>query len=306
EEGDKERYIDKIADKFLGKKPDDRLISHFHCESGEIAHATQFSLESAMFSERKIAVIYNIQSLIAKKDQSFVAQIIDEIPDSTIVIFTSPENSPPKYISPEILGKTRPVIFWRMFESELQAHITKRVRDEGRTIDPHAVTRILSLTGRDLHKVNEAVDRVLAGSDGSISERVVVSLIADEREISVFEFIDALFKRRKDTLRLLSVVIGLGENELGVLALIQREADRIENYHLLRQSGKMHDEAIAELKINPRNADDFMAYTQSFDADRVRRLIILLSRVDYSAKSTRVSRSLLSNPLSELIVEFVR
>ncbi len=306
EEGDKERYINKIAEHFLGGDAENKTPGKFHCESGDIIAATQFVIETGMFAERKMAVIYGIQSLASKKEQSFVTQIIEEIPDSTLVVFLSPDNSPPKYISSELIEKTRPVIFWRMFESELQTHISKRIRDAGRTIDPYAVTRILTLTGRDFHKVDEAVTRILSGSEGAVSEKMVVMLIADQREISVFEFVDAFYKRRRDVMKLLSSIIGEGESELGVLALLQREADRIETYHQLRAAGKLHDEAIGELKINPRNADDFTAYTHSWNVADIRRLVILMSRADYSAKSSRVSKSILSNPLAELITEFLK
>lgn len=305
EEGDKERFIEKIADKFLGTA-EDRMLSKFHCESGDIAAATQFAIESAMFSEKKMAVIYGIQSLLSKRDQSFVNQIIEEIPDSTVVVLVAPDNAPPKFISSGLIEKTRPVIFWRMFESELQTFINKTIRDAGRTIDPYAVTRILSLTGRDFHKVKDAVERILAGSEGAVSEKTVVTLIADEREISVFEFIDAFFKRRRDVMRLLSTVIEDKGSELGILALMQREIDRIEQYHVLRAAGKLHDEAVGELRINPKSIEDFAAYTRSWDQEAIRRLVIMMSRADYAAKSSRVSKSILSNPLAEMVTEFIK
>ena len=135
-----------------------------------------------------------------------------------------------------------------MFESELQTYIVKKIRDAGRQADPYAATRIVSLTGRDLQKVDAAIDRVLNGSEGPVTEKIVVSLIADEREINVFEFIDAFFKKRKDSFSLLKKVIDDGGSELGVIALMQREAERIESYHALRASGKNHEDAIAEIK----------------------------------------------------------
>jgi DNA polymerase III delta subunit len=138
-----------------------------------------------------------------------------------------------------------------------------------------------------------------------VTEKIVVSLIADEREINVFEFIDAFFKKRKDSFSLLKKVIDDGGSELGVIALMQREAERIESYHALRASGKNHEDAIAEIKINPRNAESFTAMTHAIDNKKIRELFILLSKADYAAKSSRQSNSILSNPLADLVAGFI-
>jgi DNA polymerase III delta subunit len=304
EDGEKERFIERIAGLFIGEG--ESTISRFHCESGDVVAAALYTLESAMFSPKKIAVVYNISQLASKREQSMIVQMIDDIPDSSLVIFTSNENYPPKYLDAKTLEKTSPVIFWRMFESELQNYIIKRFRDAGRQIDSHAAARILSLTGRDLRKVEEAVERILAGSEGAVTERLVASVVADARVVSVFEFVDVFFKRGKNVFALLRKVLDEGESELGLIALMQREAERIESYHLMRLSGKAHEDVISELRINPRNADDFMTSANSFDAESIRRFFILLSRADYAAKSSRLSRSPLSSPLIEVITEFVR
>jgi len=303
EEGEKENFIEKISTVFFGK--DERVISRFHCEGGDLLAAVSFSMESSMFSAKKLAVIYNVEALSTKKDFSLIADIVNELSDSTQVIFTSTENNPPKAFSGEIGDSVRTVIFWRMFENELQNYILKKIRDAGRQADPYAATRIVSLTGRDLQKVNAAVERVLSGSEGPVTEKIVVSLIADEREINVFEFIDAFFKKRKDSFSLLKKVLDEGGSELGVIALMQREAERIESYHSLRTSGKAHEDAIAELKINPRNAESFTAMTLSSNIKKIRELFIFLSRADYAAKSSRQTNSILSNPLADLVAGFI-
>lgn len=303
EEGEKENFIEKISSIFFGN--DEKVISRFHCEGGDILAAVSFALESSMFSAKKIAVIYNVEALVAKKDFSLVADIVNEQSDSTLVIFMSSENNVPKAFSGEVGESVRTVIFWRMFESELQNHILKKIRDAGRQADPYAATRIVSLTGRDLQKVDAAIERILSGSEGPVTEKIVVSLIADEREINVFEFIDAFFKKRKDSFSLLKKVLDDGGSELGVIVLMQREAERIESYHALRASGNAHEDAIAELKINPRNAESFTAMTHATDGKNIRELFILLSKADYAVKSSRLSNSILSNPLADLVAGFI-
>jgi DNA polymerase III subunit delta len=301
ETGEKDSSIEKISSLFF--KGEEPLISRFHCSSGDITSAAANALESSMFSEKKITVILEIETLVSKRDTALLEDIVRDQPDNSIVILESTDNSIPKQLS-ACADSVHPVIFWRMFESEIQSHIIKRFSAAGRHIDAHAAARIVSLTGRDIHKANDAIDRIIAGSEGSVNEKTVVQLIADEREVTVFEFVDAFFRRKKDTLNLLKKVLDEGGNELGMIALLLREAERIESYHSLRLSGKNHEDAISELRINPRNLDDFSRLVQTISLKQIRNLFILLSRADRSAKSSRLSPSVLASPLADTIAVF--
>lgn len=301
ETGEKDLFIDKISSLFF--KNEEPQVSRFHCSSGDITAAAANALESSMFSAKKITVISEIETLVSKRDTTLLEDIVRDQPDNSIVILESTDNSIPKQISSSA-DSIQPVIFWRMFESEIQNHIIKRFSGAGRHIDAHAAARIVSLTGRDIHKANDAVDRIIAGSEGPVNEKTVVQLIADEREVTVFEFVDAFFRRRKDTLSLLKKVLDEGGNELGIIALLLREAERIESYHSLRQAGKNHDDALSELRINPRNLEDFSRLVQTISLKQIRNLFIDLSRADRSAKSSRLSPSVLASPLADTIAVF--
>jgi DNA polymerase-3 subunit delta len=303
ETGEKETFVDKIASVFF--KNDTPQISKFHCSSGDIVTAASDVLEQSMFSAKKITVVSEIETLVSKRDTSLLEDIVRDRPDHSIVILESNDNSAPKQLS-AVSDFVQPIMFWRMFESEIQNHIIRRFSEKGRHIDAHAAARIISLTGRDIRKADEAVDRILSGSEGPVNERTVVQLIADEREVSVFEFVDAFFRRKKDTLSLLKKVLDEGGNELGIIALLIREAERIETYHSLRLSGKNHDDAIGELRINPRNLDDFSRLVQSVNLKQVRNLFVQLSRADRAMKSSRNSTSVLASPLADTIAVFFK
>ena len=233
--------------------------------------------------------------------------MVRELPDSTLLILISGENNPPKFMSEDIVGRLQAVVFWRLYENELQTHIMQAFKEKGRIIESGAARRIVSLTGRDLKKVDAAIDRILTGTDENpVGEKTVISLIADEKEISIFELIDAILKRRKDSLNLLKKVLDEGSADLQVLALLEREAKRIELYHDLKGKGLSHDDALGELHINPRGMDDFLAYLKIFPEHKIREFMVLLSRADYAAKSASGSSSILSSPIAGIIAEILR
>lgn len=302
--GEKERFISIIADLYFGKKTpaEQRLISTFFAQNGEVPAAAGFALSSSMFDPKKICVLSDIEKVSVKGEQILVADMVRDLPDSTLLVLLSGDNNPPKYLSEETIGQMQPVVFWRLFENELQNHIMQSFKDKGRIIETAAARRIVSLTGRDLKKVNAAIDRVLIGTEENpVSEQTVISLIADEKEISIFELTDAILKRRKDSFRLLRKVLDEGSADLQILALLEREAKRIELYHDLKGKGLSHDDAIGELHINPKGMDDFLAYLRVFPEQGIREFMVLLSKADYAAKSSSYSSSILSGPVAGLI-----
>ena len=302
--GEKERFISIISDLYFGKKtpPEQRLLSTFFAQNGEVPAAAGFTLSSSMFDPKKICVLNDIEKITIKGEQILVADMVRDIPDSTLLVLISGENNPPKYLSEETIGQLQPVVFWRMFENELQTHITQAFKEKGRIIEAAAARRIVSLTGRDLKKVNAAIDRVLIGTEENpVSEQTVISLIADEKEISIFELTDAILKRRKDSFRLLRKVLDEGSADLQILAILEREAKRIELYHDLKGKGLSHDDAIGELHINPKGMDDFLAYLRVFPEPAIREFMVLLSKADYAAKSSSYSSSILSGSIAGLI-----
>ena len=309
EEGEKDRFISLIGDAYFGKKTpiDQRPLSRFYMQSGDAVSAAAFALSSSMFDPKKICIVADIEKAALKQDQLMIGEMIRDLPDSTLLIMISQENTAPKFITDELMSLIQPVVFWRMFENELQNHITLAFKEKGRIIDFNAARRILSLTGRDLRKVNAAIDRILTGTDeAAVTEKSVITLIADEKEISIFELIDAVFKRRKDSLLLLCKVIDEGAAELQVIALLEREAKRIELYHELRTHGLTHDDAIGDLHISPKGMDDFTAYLKAFPASELKKFMVLLSKADYAAKSSRLSGSILSSPVAGIISETLR
>ena len=307
--GEKERFISIISDLYFGKSvpAGNRLISTFFAQNGETAAAAGFALSSSMFDPKKICVLSDIEKVTLKGDQILVGDMIRDLPDSTLLVLMSGENSPPKYLSEKMMGQLQPVIFWRLYENELQTHILQAFKGKNRIIEIGAARRIVSLTGRDLKKVEAAIDRILAGADENpVSEKTVISLIADEKEISIFELIDAILKRRKDSLNLLKKVLDEGSADLQILALLEREAKRIELYHDLKGKGLPHDDAIGELHINPKGMDDFLAYLRAFPEHRIREFMVLLAKADYAAKSSSGSDFLLASPIAGVIAETLR
>jgi DNA polymerase III subunit delta len=303
EEHEKEKAAQLIAHKHTGSA-DARAFTGFHCDSESILSCARFVLEQSMFAGRKVAFLSGIEAATNKKDSSLIIEMTDNISDDTILIMTTSANQPPAFIK-KSLPKIETVIFWRMFESELLKYIPEQFAAQGRRIDVPGSSKIVALCGRDLGKIDAAVKRIIDGTDEkTISAGTVIKLIADEREIKIFELIDNIFRKRKDALFQLKKILDEDVHELQILALLERELERIERYRHLVSGGSSPSEAARQAGVLPQNTEEFSGRAAKFSVHDIRTLFTFVHDADSRLKSGS-TQSFLSNPLCDLVARII-
>jgi len=298
EDAEKEKFILKISAKIFGKAPPE--IRRFHVDTGDLMAAAEYLLSESMFSSQKVAVLVNADSL-QKKDSPLLEQIFKDISKDAVAIFLCTQNKPPAMLNKYAENFT-PVIFWRMFETDLINYIVAFFSDNKRQIDRKAANLIVTLTGRDLSKVDEAVNRIIDGSNESvITENIVYSLLTDEKTIKVFDFISSFFGCRKDMLQLLIKILDDGLNELFILSLINKRAVEIDRYHSMIAAGEVESAAIDKSLSNSKDEEEFRRQCSLFPEKKIRRIIKEIYHADLAFKSGSIGTEILSNPLLKII-----
>lgn len=302
EESEKDKAAARIAEiLFKGSPKEEQAISRFYVQNDEFMAGADFALASMMFSSKKVCIIKNINELKSPKQYlPVITELLENLPDGTVLIMTSPENKAPSCIPAALLSHVTTVQFWRPFESELTTTIMARCRTAGVTIEYDAVNKILALIGRDAGKTDAAIERIIDSGKKTVTARDVSELISYQKEVNVYEFADAFFKKKKTSLALLKTLIDDGVPELLILSAIVRQAEQIDSYHALRAQGLMHDEALAKLHVAPKGADDFSAYIKSIEPDMIRKIFMDAYSADAALKSDfrKAGTSLASHPLT--------
>jgi DNA polymerase III delta subunit len=307
EEGEKEKAINKIIDLSI-KDQDEKSYStgRFHLESEELNNAAEFAVSESMFSEKKICVMLNVNSLKAKGgDKELLKEIINTLPDSNILIMTSQENKVPSAIDSGILGKIKTVQFWKLFDSDIAAYAYNKFKKNNLEADRTAIRRLIELTGRDIRKLDEAVEMIIESGEKQITLVVIDKFVSDTKEVSVFEFIEALFQKDKNSFFQLSRVLDSGIHELTILKLIMRQAELIEKYFYLVKDGMSTEAALQETGINSKNTKSFISSTQCFSRESIKNIFPLIYSTDQRIKSSIYSDNLASNPVFELVTDIL-
>jgi len=305
EESLKEKMIDRVAglmEKESG--PGSVAVARFHAENNELDDAVGFALTQSMFSPKKLAVMYGTDSIQAtKQNKSLLEDLVSGLPDATTLIMVSSQNNAPKIVPGD--GDMVAVKFWRYFENDMAVHVRDTIRKYGMSIEEGAVSLLMKLLGRDLGKVDEALERLKFSGQTHITPGLVSLFIADDREASIFEFLDALFRKSAAAFNLLKTLLDDGVHELVILTMINRQCESLEAFHRRLGEGAETSGALEGLGVQERNRQAFLDYAGKFGPADIRRAFAALYEAESRLKGSPQSRSLVANPVFILVSRFV-
>mgnify|MGYP001465168415 CR=1 FL=1 len=315
EEGEKDKAVKLILDRVFGDSPDRQLntgrfiLADDKTGRDELMAAADFVMGGSMFSSARVCVVRNLHNLKFNDDvKTLVGDMINGMPDGTILVMTSTENQPPAFIEKEHGGLFHIVQFWKYFDQDLMNYIRKTLTD--RRIDFHerVVPLIIELASGDIRRVDEIIDMTAySGSGVQVTEEMVRELAGDVRDVSVFEFTDMLFRKEKKSLTLLKLLLDEGIAELLILSMITRQADMLEKYYRLRNEQLTADEALAKIGLagSKLRREKFNAIARRFTPDDLKRTYPLIARAEYMLKSGGASGGARS-PLVDLAFGIVK
>jgi len=301
EEGEKDKFITDISsilfkDSTLSKESTGR----FHCENGEINEAADFALSSSMFSQTKLCILYNID-VIALANKKIIEEIIDGLPTGTTLIATSVKNQPPAALSGTALKKIEVIQFWRHFDNDIHRYIAAALKKRGFEAAPNVLGIIATNNGNDIRKIDETLELLIgSAAEKTISVEFVMSIISDNREASIFDFIDALFQKNKNAILYYKKLADEGESEQRIFSMILKEISLLEKYYAAESETGSATEALEKCGIEKKHQDKFLNVTYHFGREKLGEIYNLAMKADYKRKSAG-RRGLMSDPLVSLI-----
>ncbi len=307
EEGEKDKIIDRITDMKIRSEDEKKYSTRrFHLETGEFEDAAEFALSASMFSESKICIMLNVDSLKSKgSDKALLKEVINSLPETNVLIMTSQENKPPTVIDVKDMKKLKIVQFWRLFDSDISAYIINSIKKKNMKIEIAAVNDLINLTGRDIKKVDEAIEMLLESGEKAVTAGLIKEYISDTKDVSIFEFVDSLFRKDINCFRELAKVLDNGIHELALLKIIMRQAELIEKYNDLTKKDLNSEAAIQQIGIIPRNAKSFLECAKRFPSDSINKVFPLIQETDRRIKSSGYSNNLASNPIFGLVTDII-
>jgi DNA polymerase III delta subunit len=301
EEGEKDKFISRIMSMaFSDERERTNGASRFHIENEEFFSAADFALSPSMFSARRICVMYNIDTLPHNKHSALFRDLIFNLPDSTILIMTAIGNSPPAFMKADTLASLNIIQFWKYFDNDIRNYLIMSLRRLGLTIEDRAVDLFIERTGNDIKKIDDAIDMIRFSGESVIRAESVPDIVDDQKDASIFDFIDSLFKLESKSLAFLKKIIENGTPDLKIIYMILRQAEMIEQYYNFLEKGMNAEEAAKQAGVYSKNRENFRRYTDKIPPEKLKHLFPLISRADYRLKSGGRREGLIGSPVFSL------
>jgi len=269
------------------------------------AEATLKSLQVAvatgsLFVKKRLVVIENI---FRNKKKELFAEILAYLQnqektlkdDATIIIFFDEEtNTKDKSLPPgakELFAylSRRPFAqeFKTLNNDQLSKFIDAELKNYHKTMAPRASQRLLAITGPDLWRLHQEINKLANYQAGAnINLEDIVLLVNHDYEENIFSLTDALSaKDKKRASALLEEQYLAGASEEYILAMLTRQFKILIQVKTALLKSANHDQIGQDLKLHPYVVKKAATTANKFSFAELKAYLNCLLRIDYANKS---------------------
>ena len=217
---------------------------------------------------------------------------LDDVPESSVVVFVQSSPDKRKSFYKKLSVRAEVKEFIPLSGQVLTAWIQKRTQEKGARIDSVAAEYLASLTGQNLWRLAQEIDKITAHSPGeSINKLIIDKLVVPTLEANVFHLTDALgAKDRCKAIQHLHRSLAAGENLRQVFYMVVRQ------FRLLLQGCGYRNANpntnptafAAALKLHPFVARNTMAQLKNFSECELKSAYVRLLNIDLDLKTSRI------------------
>ena len=229
----------------------------------------------------------------AKEFLHSLAEYLPRVPESTRLVFVE-ANALPASNAILKLASAQPGKTVLTFETPRHpaGWIEKRAQKHGGEIERRAAARLAELVGGDLRRLDAEIQKLVTYVNAArpITEQDVTRLAPASIEANVFELVDALGRRDgARAMRELHRLLDLGENALGLLAMIVRQFRLLIQVEELQERSLPAPEIAKALGQHPFVVDKISQQARNFSIEQLERIYSHLLELDVAIKTGEMS-----------------
>ena len=229
----------------------------------------------------------------AKELLAGLLDYLRHVPDSTRLVFVEPKTLPPSHpaLKLAVAQKGKTVIAFDL-PKNATGWIEKRAQQHGGEIDRKAATALAQLLGSDLRRLDSEIGKLVTYVNAArpIAESDVTRLVSASIEANVFDLVDALgWRDGRRAMRELHRLLDLGENPLGLLAMITRQFRLLIQVKELTEKNTPAPEMAKALGQHPFVIEKIGQQARNFSMEQLERIYVHVLDMDVGIKTGEVS-----------------
>lgn len=318
----------QIKAKFIDASLGDTNLSIADCsdEDFDITQITQMVLAMPFLAKSRLVVIKNLLSDGKKKLQEQVLELIEKVPETTVLVIYESEKVDRRIALFKALNKPKSAQEFKLLEPyELKKWIKGEVENQGGTIDNSAIDKLIEYVGNDLWRLSNEIAKLMAYGTSqivdngdnkqlAISDKQVELLVRPKIVANIFDLIDAIGAQNiKKAQSELHKLLNSGENALYIHTMVVYQfrnlliiKDLLDNYKLQIINYKLNSNLKLKISkqsgLHPFVVEKTMNQTKNYTMDRLKEIYQILLDYDIKMKTGQIEPRL---ALDLLIVDLV-
>ncbi len=138
-----------------------------------------------------------------------------------------------------------------------------------------------------------------------MTEELIRDIVNDEGELSVYDFLDMLFRKDRAPPGYCRKLMDEGIAEGRIFFEITRQIEQMERYYALMDDSASPQEAMEKCGVQKRSQEKFAAYARSFGRESIGGLYRALAWTDFRRKSGAQESGITGAPVFSLVSRMV-
>lgn len=249
----------------------------------------EFGNTMPFFADRRVLLVEG--SDFFKKGNDDIAAFLDNIPDTTIVIFVE-DNIDKRNKLYKLVSKIGKVaLFSTPNEKTLLVWLKSLFTKDNIKVEDAAIYRLIEGVGSDMSNLYNEAEKLKCYciDKGMVSVKDVDDLCISQAEGKIFDMMDALSKRDKDTtVKLYDDLIVLREPYMRILYLITRQFNILLKCKLAVENGKEGSQIASVIKIPPFTVKKYINQSAGYTYSELLQRVNWCQETDSNIKSGKM------------------
>lgn len=305
--GEEVYLLYQFRDKLVNALADPTDSMNYLVFKGENAKAdaiAEFALTMPFFADRRVLLIEN--SDFFKKGNEDVEKVIEELPETTVVIFVEANVDKRTKLYKLVQSKGTIAEFTKLDEKTLLRWLKGLFVEEEYKIEDAAVYKLVEGVGDDMNTLVNEVEKLkcYCYDTKQITAAEVESISISQIEGKIFDMMDALSRRDKQlAIDLYNDLLLLREPPMRILYLITRQFNILLKTKLAMQGDSNPSQIASLVKVPPFTVKKYMSQCNAYTYEELLKKVDRCQEADTHIKTGKYTDKM---SVELLIVELLQ
>jgi len=281
--------LDLIIQAVIEPTAKDFNLSIVYCRETSGAEVVNLAQTLPFMSQKRLVIAKDIDALKAADIEELVSYLKDPSPSTCLVMVSTLVKFEKKPVISAVEAHGAVVRYYPMLDREITSWIENWVRTRGLSIQHYATQYLWQITGNDLQKIANELDKVLifVKEKKTITFNDVKTVVGDFREFSPFDLAAALGQKdREKALMILTRLLQEGEAPVGLLGSIAWNFRRLLQAKAMEADGLELNEIMKKLRVIFHQTKLFKEEMERYTLDELREVFVVMLSADRALKTS--------------------